>query len=308
MDSGSPKTNSENLDNSECKGKKRRRSTGNKNSANKHCNSIPDVTTDDTNKIKEGTAHKDTTNKMTDTQEKMSNATSTMLTEIMKKEERLAAKITSSKEQGLSDIEERLNNNIRSTIDSSIKDALKVMQNSLNTVVEKNPTIHSHSLELKDLRDENLRLNCKLQQLTSEQGHMKKQLNKMETMALEHSLIIRGIPKEFQETEQMICDKIHYVLTKIMQGDTEDQKLSNAKQILIKSSRRLGRFSRQRTHPLSIELHHKQDIEFILENRYDLGQGIYIDREYPIDIEWKRKTLLPVLKAAKRSSEFKKQS
>ena len=123
VDSGSNKTNSENPDNSECKGKKRRRSTGNKNSTNKHCNSIPDVTTDDTNKIKEGTAHKDTTNKMTDTQEKTSNDTSTMLTEIMKMEKKLAAKITSSKEQGLSDMEKRLNNNIRSTIDSSIKDA-----------------------------------------------------------------------------------------------------------------------------------------------------------------------------------------
>ena len=33
VDSGSPKTNSESPDNSECKGKKRRRSTGNKNSA-----------------------------------------------------------------------------------------------------------------------------------------------------------------------------------------------------------------------------------------------------------------------------------
>ena len=88
----------------------------------------------------------------------------------MRMEERLAAKITSSKDQGLSDMEERLNNNIRSTIDSSIKDALKVMQNSLNTTVEKNPIIHSHSLEHKNLKDENLRLNRKLQQLTSEQG------------------------------------------------------------------------------------------------------------------------------------------
>ena len=47
----------------------------------------------------------------------------------------------------------------------------------------------------------------------------------------------------------MICDKIHHVLTKIMQGDTEDQKLSNATQISIKGSRRLGMFSRQRTRP-----------------------------------------------------------
>ena len=307
VDSGSPKTNSENPDNSDCKGKKRR-STGHKNSANKRCNSTSDVTTDDTYKTKEGTADMDTTNKMTDNQETTSNSTSIMLAEIMKMEERLAAKITSSKDQGLSDMEERLNNNIRSTIDSSIKDALKVMQNSLNTTVEKNPIIHSHSIELKNLKDENSRLNRKVQQLTSEQGRMKKQLNKMEMMALEHSLIIRGIPEELKETEQMICDKIHHVLTKIMQGDTEDQKLSNAKQISIKSSRRLGRFSRQRTHPISVELHHKQDIEFILMNRFDLGQGIYVDRSLSTDIERKRKLLLPVLRAAKRSSEFKKYS
>ena len=53
---------------------------------------------------------------------------------------------------------------------------------------------------------------------------------------------------------------------------------------------------------------HKQDAEFILENRFDLPRGIYVDREYPIDIERKRKTLLPVLCAAKRLSNFRKQS
>ena len=158
VDSG----HSENPDKSDCKGKKRRRSTGQKNSENKRCNSNSAVTTDDTYKPKEGIAHMDTTTNMTDTQEETSNTTSIMLAEIMKMEERLAAKITSSKDQGLSDMEERLNNNIRSTIDSSIKDALKVMQNSLNTTVEKNPIIHSHSLELKNLKDENLRLNRKL--------------------------------------------------------------------------------------------------------------------------------------------------
>ena len=53
---------------------------------------------------------------------------------------------------------------------------------------------------------------------------------------------------------------------------------------------------------------HKHDTEFILENRFDLPRGIYAGREYPIDIERKRKTLLPVLKAAKRLSNYKKQS
>ena len=59
---------------------------------------------------------------------------------------------------------------------------------------------------------------------------------------------------------------------------------------------------------MSIKFYHKQDVEFILENRFDLDRGIYVDKEYPMEVERKRKTLLPILRAAKRTSEYKKQS
>ena len=39
-------------------------------------------------------------------------------------------------------------------IDTSIKDALKVMQTSICTAVQNNPIIHSHSVEIKGLREE----------------------------------------------------------------------------------------------------------------------------------------------------------
>ena len=212
-------------------------------------------------------------------------------------EERLSAQIMTSKDKELSEIEERLNNNIKKTINTSIKDALKVMQTSFNSVVETNPIIKSHSTEIRNLKDENYRLNQKVQQLTAEQGHMKRQLNKIENMALEHSIIFKGIQEELKETEQAICDKIHCALSKIMQGDTDEIKLLNAHKITLKSCKRLGRFSKHRTRPISVELYHKQDIEFILENKFNLDQGIYIDHEYPLDVERKRKTLLPVLRA-----------
>ena len=307
VESAKPQSDS---DSPECKGKKQRRSTGGKSSISKRCNSTSDATAEHSVIVntEETTDCNEITRKMIDIQVEEESAANTMLTEIMRMEERLTAKITSSKREELSEMEKQLKNNIKSTIDTSIKDAIKVMQTLLNKVVDSNPTIHSHSLGLKDLKDQNTRLNQKVQQLTTEQGGMKKQLNKMENMALEHLLIVKGIQEELKETEQMICDKVHIVLLKIMQGDTEDQKLANAKQISIKSIRRLGRFSKHRIRPLSKELHHKQDIEYILENRYDLEQGIYVDREYPMDIERKRKTLLPVLRAAKRSSEFEKHS
>ena len=118
-----------------------------------------------------------------------------MLEEIKKMEERLSEKITSNKDKEISELEERLNNNIRSTIDASIKDALKVMQATICTAVQNNPIIKSHSEEIQGLRNENLRLNRKVQQLTEEHGHMKKQLTKIETKSLEHCLIIRDYLK-----------------------------------------------------------------------------------------------------------------
>ena len=105
-------------------------------------------------------------------------------------EEQLLEKITSNKDKEKSELEERLNNNIRSTIDTSIKDALKVMQTMICTAVQNNPTIKSHSDEIQGLKDENLRLNGKVQQLTAEQGCMKNQLTKIETKSLDHCLII----------------------------------------------------------------------------------------------------------------------
>ena len=221
--------------------------------------------------------------------------TSSMLNEIKKMEERLSEKITCNKDKEISDLEERLNNNIRNTIDASIKDALKVMQTLICTAVQNNLIIQSHNEEIKGLKDENRRLNRKVQQLTVQQGCMKRQFMKIETKCLDHSLIIRGIPEEFKETEQMISDKLHRALSVIMQGETEEDKLASANQIVIKSCHRLGRFSRSRIRPLSMELLHKQDIKFILDNQFNLERGIYVDKEYPIDIECKRKTLLPVL-------------
>ena len=137
---------------------------------------------------------------------------------------------------------------------------------------------------------------------------MKRQITKIETKGLDQCLIIRGLPEEPKETDQWIFDKLHSVLSTIMQGETEEEKSNAAKHLAFQRSRRLGRYSKNRPRPISVELTHKQDAEFILENRFDLPQGIYVDREYPIDIERKRKTLLPVLQAEKRLSNYKKQS
>ena len=281
--------------------KKRRRPTGEHLSVNKRRNSLPDLTN----------AHEEEVSELTVTMSNIQVETAkvpNMLEEIKKMEERLSEKITSNKEKEISELKERLNNNIRSTIDTSIKDALKVMQTSLCTAVQTNPTIQKHNNEIKDLKDENLRLNRKVHHLMAEQDRMKRQLNKIETKSLDNCLIIRWLPEEPKETEQMIIAKLHSAISVIMQGDSEEEKMNTAKQVSILRCRRIGRYSRNRPRPVSTELLHKQDIEFILDNRFDFPRGIYVDKEYPIEIERKRKTLLPVLRAAKKLTNYKRQS
>ena len=235
------------------------------------------------------------TERMSNIQMNKTNSNSPMLEEIMKMEARLTASITTGRNNDISELLSRLNENIKSTIDSSIKEVLKVIQSSICTSVQNNPIIKSHSREIEGLCEENFRLNRKVQQLSAEQHRMKNQLTRIESKHLDQSLIIRGITEEFKETEAIICEKIYQILSNIMQGDIDEEKLVAARHIVIKNCKQLGCFNSKRIRPISVELTHKEDIEFILENRFDLEKGVYVDREYLMETERKRKTLLPVL-------------
>ena len=152
--------------------KKRRRPTGDNLSFNKRRNSLPDLTNADNTANLQEKELNGITATMSNIQVEATTAPN-MLEEIKKMEERLSEKITSNQDKEISELEERLNNNIRSTIDASIKDALKVMQTSLCTAVKTNPTIQKNTNEIRDLKEENLRLNRKVHQLTAEQYRMK---------------------------------------------------------------------------------------------------------------------------------------
>ena len=207
--------------------KKHRRSTEEGITSSKRRNSIPDLLPRQEITLSEIDSDCELADKM---------ASVNMLEEIKKMEERLSKKITENKDQEIAQMEERLNNNIKTTIDNSIKEALQTMQASICTAVQSNPVIQTHTAEITGLKAENLRLSRKVQQLHTEQSRMKKQLNQIETKHLECSLIVRGLPEEFKETEQLIIDKLHHILVSIMQGDTDEIKLVNARQIVIRSA------------------------------------------------------------------------
>ena len=207
--------------------KKRRRSTEEGIISSKRHNSIPDLLPRQEITLSETDSDCELADRM---------ASTNMLEEIKKMEERLSEKITKNKDREITQMEERLNNNIKTTIDNSIKEALQTMQASICTAVQSNPVIQTHSTEITGLKAENLRLSTKIQQLHTEPSRMKKQLNRIETKNLECSLIVRGLPEEFKETEQLIIEKLHHILASTVQGDTDEIKLVNARQIVIRSA------------------------------------------------------------------------
>ena len=95
-------------------------------------------------------------------------------------------------------------------------------------------------------------------------------------------------------------------LAYIFEGENYPARLTMAKNMAVKKCKRVGRFSCSRPRPISVEFEHCQDVEYIMESKGYLQRGTYVDREYVPELERKRRILLPILKAAKLSNDYKK--
>ena len=88
--------------------------------------------------------------------------------------------------------------------------------------------------------------------------------------------------------------------------EAPETKLKMAKKLEIRSCRRLGRYIQGKARPISTEFVRIDDVEYILSNKTNLRSGVYADKEYPLDIEKKRKILRPIYTAAKQSKKYRK--
>ena len=95
-------------------------------------------------------------------------------------------------------------------------------------------------------------------------------------------------------------------LSRTVDGERETERISGAKNMLIKRCKWLGRFQENKSRAVSVEFQLKQDADYVIENKKSLGEGIFEDREYSDDVERRRKSLRPVLKIAREHKEFKK--
>ena len=222
----------------------------------------------------------------------------------------------------MSEMEARLSTNItasvtaglKSIIDSTVKEALETIKKSVDEAIESNPTVITHGEQIDSLETENLILKSKVQDMEGEHKKLKNKIDQIENRALQHCLIVKGIAEEEWEKESTSRDKVYKELEIIVSTDhtfdnrNEENKhrLKLARKMEIRSCKCLGRYNKDRSRPISIELLCKDDVDFILSCKSKLRKGIYIDKEYPIEIERKRKVLRPILTVAKKQKKFRK--
>ena len=208
----------------------------------------------------------------------------------------------------LKELEKRLNISMLININKCIAEALQPIKDSIEKIVNSSAQIDGHDNEIKRLNVENSALKTKVSELRNDMESIKTKLNQLENKSLEFNLIFRGVEESLNETEDVLKDKIHRIISNTYNYHDEQSRLSAVRCCIIRRCKRLGRPNPHRPCPISAEFESKKDVDAILEYKYYLPKGVFADKEYCADTERKHRILRPILRAAKMKPELKLKS
>ena len=177
--------------------------------------------------------------------------------------------------------------------------AINNMNQAVTRLVESNQAFLEQKNTIHVLQTENKILSTRVHRLENEHSKLKSKISQMENKTLECSLIIKGIPETIGESEQDLINAVHWEISNTIIGDSERSRYDQARKMDIRKCKRIGKFNQDRSRPLSVEFLSRQDCMYILTNRSWLREGVYVEREYSLETERKRKLLRPIVKASK---------
>lgn len=198
-----------------------------------------------------------------------------------------------------------LTENLRSIIDESMNKAIEKVTASVNKIIETNPIVQSHSKALSEIQTISKKSQNKMNIMSKEHEELKAKLISFENKTLENCLVFKGITEGEYKKEGETHRKIKETLKNLISSNTAEEAQRMANNFEIRKCRRLGKYLKDRSRPISVDFLRKEDADFIMENKAHLPEGIYADREYSQDTERKRKLLRPILKAARMNKDFK---
>ena len=213
---------------------------------------------------------------------------------------------TAATNNDLKEMEERITENLGKKIDQSLKEAV---DSALTKLIEANRQADMHPA-IATLSKDTTKVIVKVKHIESEQSKLKKRIKDLENRVLCNNLVLKGIPDVKWEEERETLRKVYQELSNVIDVKENEDKLVAVQEIGIRRCKRMGRYNEESTRPrpISLELVHRQDVLYLLENKKRLNKGIYLDKEYSQDVERKRKILRPILQAAKNKPKYKTRS
>ena len=134
----------------------------------------------------------------------------------------------------LKELEKRLNTSMLININKCIAEALQPIKDSIEKIVNSSAQIDSHDNEIKRLNVENSALKTQVSELQNDMESIKSKLNQLENRSLECNLIFRGVEESLNETEDVLKDKIHRIISETFNYHDEQSHLSAARCCIIR--------------------------------------------------------------------------
>ena len=161
--------------------------------------------------------------------------------------------------------------------------------------------------DIEAIHTEQTVLHQRVDKMSKEHATVKTKLNRIEEQLLEINLIFHGLTEEQWEKEAARQRKIHNAIHNTLSASIED-KDEHVKTFKIVKSQRIGKYIKNHTRPVAVTFTKKIKVEEVLNNKKKLPDGVYVDREYPEQVENNRRTLRPILHAAKCLEPYKMKS
>ena len=178
------------------------------------------------------------------------------------------------------------------------KELLNLINDSIKELLQVQKDLKEQLVDMKDVKVENEWLKQKVLNVEKNNEKLTECVIRLENRLLESSVIIHGLYERPWETDDVRKETVHDAISDTLVGRSYEERLEVARTMIIRSSRRIGKYNPMSSRPISVEFLYKENANYLLNNRKYLGKRIYVDREYCKETEDKRKILRPYLQAA----------
>ena len=192
---------------------------------------------------------------------------------------------------------------------AQIRGDINDMRRDIKVLMESKEFLRKSESEFKLVKVNQADLRMKYHNLERDNKEMKGRLAKIEDKMLENNIVIHGIAEERGERDEGRQEKIYHAMATTVRAPNPVFRLQAAKRAKIKYTRRIGtpNPNAYRPRPISVVFNKLDDAKILLQNKKNLPEGVFVNREYSDETEKTRRYLRPIFRAAQDHSAYKGQ-